>query len=571
MNEFIEVIKTTEDFIKLLTKNPGENLFFAHHKFECDIDLYSILEKNPIKGIRLIKDVSKVKRMERTKEVQELSPCFYCVNLIFEKNVLFNNSYFGIHVHFENVTFEQGVNFQLTNFNKEVTFRDVATKAMSFIGFKSKSSVIMSDCRLTLNDRGNCSVEIEKDFLIINTKFNSDVDLLHSTVKGQLIFSDVIFEKGLNISGSKIGQFILNSSFNNETRTEVDSLNMVEAEFFSQIQFTKITFKGIFNSKGAIFHDNLFLDHVDFRGKKNLFIHAVFHKGIDFKNAKVETSLSFYGSTFNNTINFKGLDFSKAILSFAGTHIRSNLWIGMRDIATSFYGKLNFQGATIYAGSVVRLVNLNNRNELEGKVCFKNTLVNGLIDFKHVYLKELDFLGAIVQGNIQDDNTLSSAIKNRSTARILKHEAKKINNMISAISYHKIEMDNFNKELTWTFKDFGEKIILLLNKISNNYGTSWLLGILFTVGTGLIFYTGFILSCNGIGWLWGDDWNFLFNDEDFWAGFINFFWLPTGFEKLSSNGIVYGGFWGAIFFILGKIGIAYGIYQTIAAFRKHIK
>lgn len=28
MNEFIKVIKTTEDFIKLLTKNPGENLFF---------------------------------------------------------------------------------------------------------------------------------------------------------------------------------------------------------------------------------------------------------------------------------------------------------------------------------------------------------------------------------------------------------------------------------------------------------------------------------------------------------------------------------------------------------------
>ena len=80
------------------------------------------------------------------------------------------------------------------------------------------------------------------------------------------------------------------------------------------------------------------------------------------------------------------------------------------------------------------------------------------------------------------------------------------------------------------------------------------------------------MSFQGFGFFWKDDWNFLWNDKQFWSGFINFFWLPTGFNELVSQKSkdVNGGEWGALFFILGKIIIAYGIYQTVAAFRKYI-
>lgn len=50
----------------------------------------------------------------------------------------------------------------------------------------------------------------------------------------------------------------------------------------------------------------------------------------------------------------------------------------------------------------------------------------------------------------------------------------------------------------------------------------------------------------------------------------NYFWLPTGFTDLTSANGVKGGFWGAFFFVLGKITIAFRISQTIAAFRKYL-
>lgn len=570
-DEFFSVIKTEADLIDLLLKS-SDSFSFLWCKFECDIDLSSIVKANNIPGITLLDDVTCRPRMERDNVMKELSPTFYCSNLVFEKKVNFDYSNFSVYVEFENIIFEKGINITGTNFSKGANFSRVETKLQSILGFISEESILILDSRLLLSENVSSRVQIKEHYRVINTRFNSKIDLRYSEVKGQLVFSDAIFTNDLDLSNSLLGGFILNSSENNQTRTEINKVNISETEFTNQVQFSNINFNEILNSEGATFHDNLVLRNVNFKNK-NFFNRTVFHRGIICHNAIIEKHFTFNNATFNGHIDFHRLVFSNAHLSFAGSHINSNFWLGRRlnESPMNYRGNLTFQGAVISSDSIVRLIGINTKEKPEGEVNFANTLIKGLIDLRNVYFERINFDGSIVQGNIQDNNTLNSAIKDRRTARLLKHEAKKINNMISATSYQKIEMDAYSKDLTWSYRNIDEKLIMFLNKLSNNHGTNWLQGIPFTFISGLIFYTAFILSHSDIGWFWEDHWFFLFNDEVFWSGFINFVWLPSGFEKVSNNGIVHGGVSGAFFFILGKIAIAYGIYQTIAAFRKHIK
>jgi hypothetical protein len=120
--------------------------------------------------------------------------------------------------------------------------------------------------------------------------------------------------------------------------------------------------------------------------------------------------------------------------------------------------------------------------------------------------------------------------------------------------------------------NISDRLILFLNKQSNNYGQDWTRGVVFTLSTGLMFYVGFVLCRDGVALSFNTPYNFILNDNSFWAGFINYIWLPNGFNNLiGDNGkSISSGFIGTLSFLIGKVLIAYGIYQTIAAFRKFI-
>ena len=62
-------------------------------------------------------------------------------------------------------------------------------------------------------------------------------------------------------------------------------------------------------------------------------------------------------------------------------------------------------------------------------------------------------------------------------------------------------------------------------------------------------------------------------DKDFWPDAFEFLWLPQGIKKLSDSTANLSWFTIPIvaFFIIGKILIAYGVFQTVSAFRKHGK
>ena len=83
-------------------------------------------------------------------------------------------------------------------------------------------------------------------------------------------------------------------------------------------------------------------------------------------------------------------------------------------------------------------------------------------------------------------NTPTIYKKIRETYRIIKSNFYSQNNKIEALKFSKKEILVYEKEVKSLSTD---KILLLANKFSNNYGTNWVKGLLFTMLSGFITYS----------------------------------------------------------------------------------
>lgn len=112
--------------------------------------------------------------------------------------------------------------------------------------------------------------------------------------------------------------------------------------------------------------------------------------------------------------------------------------------------------------------------------------------------------------------------------------------------------------------------MLWLNRISTNHDINWLRGLLFTILTSIVFYTLYLFSLPTrpfhFGWV---SWHsFLKASDSVIEYFLRFFILTHDLDFMqaySPTSLNY------LIDILGKFFIAYGIYQTIQAFRKYGK
>ena len=112
----------------------------------------------------------------------------------------------------------------------------------------------------------------------------------------------------------------------------------------------------------------------------------------------------------------------------------------------------------------------------------------------------------------------------------------------------------------------GERLLLWLNKYSNDYNRSWTRGVCFTAIIALIFY--FILNYWGLTEpIFVVDWkfhNFKIVSEGY-LNLIDIFELSKGDYIFPTNVI------GKYIIFIARIFIVYGIYQTIYAFYKYKK
>ncbi|MCK4662602.1 MAG: pentapeptide repeat-containing protein [Bacteroidales bacterium] len=279
-----------------------------------------------------------------------------------------------------------------------------------------------------------------------------------------------------------------------------------------------------------------------------------FEKYVQFLGAVFESDYSFKKSVFQSSANFSTVDFETK----KNTNISSSFFrtIFKRDVNfynAYFHSLANFRLATFYEGIEI-----------------------GMAEFANIDLSDVEMKAEAKLINYHQ--SIFHKVNNRITGLYLKQHALKMNDSVTALKFKKMEMDAYRKSLirgipkmkSTSVKlivnriDIGaDYFILFLNKISNSHGNSYLRGILFTLTVWFVFFSWFIIKRDGIGS------NFIWTDGIYLKEAVNYFWLFSGIEGLIKEKSIN---WGQIFpFFTGKILIAYGIYQTIIAFRKYFK
>lgn len=166
-------------------------------------------------------------------------------------------------------------------------------------------------------------------------------------------------------------------------------------------------------------------------------------------------------------------------------------------------------------------------------------------------------------------------LQKKEILRQLKFSMEKNKDKFQALVFKASEMDAYRHSLQLTRHTWSDLFLLFLNRISNQHGLKWIRAIGFMIVCCLIFYSLFLMAANGFSFFRADEYIFLPFTKDFWNGVVNFLWLPEGINDLSifikgeHTGLMLS--IGILSYILGKILIAYGIFQIISAFRKYVK
>jgi hypothetical protein len=156
------------------------------------------------------------------------------------------------------------------------------------------------------------------------------------------------------------------------------------------------------------------------------------------------------------------------------------------------------------------------------------------------------------------------------TLRLIKQELQKTDNKIDYNRFRAYELEAYYQELNADKRNKLDKdrLILRATKLVTGFDHDWRKALCFILIVAFIFFSVFFISEN-------------FTKQFSWSGIPQFiigyfrFLLVTDFynpliqsgrEYISNNGWNHIFSW--FFFILGKIFIAFGIYEMIQAFRK---
>jgi len=391
------------------------------------------------------------------------------------------------------------------------------------------------------------------------------------------------------------------------------------------------------------FRDVFFKDKADFSKvvfeNETVFSYATFENEIVFSSSIFKASTTYFsGSTFNKVANFSGSTF-KGRAYFFITVFNDEADFShaiFADIAAfsflTFNGKVDFSYSAFEYNANFSYVTVNNtikfdnikltnnksyiifRNVYSGfknsKIEIINTIVDGRIDFNDVRVGKVNFEGSnVISGGVVNRINFEAYPENSDTARFLKHEERVRSNTIKALKYDAIEKKLYTDELIGN-KDnkkpvelIAERLSLSLSKLSNNHGQDWIRAVIFTLTSGLLFFSIadaslynnnfflllLLLPVLLVTFCRHEKYRIIkylsitilvliilcliYNKPVFIQNYFNYL-IPINFDlmkhvnekDLQPNYAWLISFY--TFYILGKISIGYGIFEVIQAFRK---
>ena len=475
-----------------------------------------------------------------------------------------NCSFDSLNNHtIEEICFSDSTFFQKANFSGS-TFYQKANFSKTIFGSKQENNLDKSSS--------------EVNFLIENTKFQKEVD-----------FSKAIFYDAIYFSGTE---------FYTDTKIyEKESINFENAQFKRKVRFHHCKFQNTvrfentsFNKlvdfycahfyKPQQFHFTDFLDRA-------IFSNTEFHEEVQFLHCKVDNSyvrfesatfkkgLDISRSNFNDKVNFWNIEIEEYGEQYIFNNLESVKYVNdfeVQDKTPTIYKQLR---------ETYRIIKDNfyrQNNKIEGSEFYiKEMSVYQREQFKKLGYNRLEHLKKLITEKKISDflPNLRNSIKDFTIKQVIIIFI----SIIYLIFMLKISYETKADPFIFTFlltpillfclfylKDI---ILLLFNRFSNYFGTDWVRGVVFTMMIGSLFSFFLLVQNYNLWYINIYDINAWIQSIGFLIKIINVVDMKPFEEngnslvKLVDNNDINN-----IILFIGRIFVAYGVYQTIQAFRK---
>lgn len=496
-------------------------------------------------------------KIHKTYKNIKITNCILPKGISFHQSIIMGNLYFWENIcsygDFSNCTVKGYSYFSNSIFKEDVVF-DYFTQYddLFFWGVEFRKNLLFRNSLSKKRIDFWCSIfQYKADFN--HTTFRGDTDFSNCIFRNSVSFQNTVW--GGNISeGKKI--IFDNANFENtinfngaDFKSELSISNIISN---AQILFERVSFEHTVVSDNPMFkqvsfnHSHFFAPIYLYFGDSNV------RPILDFSNIWSNSLISIEPSIDNKTQPIIELIFNHSILTDDSIIQIKNICIPDRILTCN--------------DSIINGV-FSITNSSIDRLHIKNTAIIGAVILK-ADIQYIDLSNSFPSGSIITDSITCITPINRETASILRHEKEKQGDVILSLEYRRMEMTLYQDYFKKNFDKVSieEQIIVKLNWLSNNYGQSWLRGMLFTCITAIVSTLCLDLISQEIT-LSGTINNLIFLRSSFWKDVIAFLWLPsTSLEGIDNYGVLY-----LIVYCIGKIIVAYGIIQTVLSFRRYSK
>lgn len=505
------------------------------------------------------------------------------------QNTKFNEAIFFDQANFQDVIFLGSISFEKTQFKGDTFFiktnfyndnqnleKEVIQVNFKYALFRKKVHFTKSKFGIKKNGSKEDNYDIE--ILFKNTKFQKGADFYKAIFYCPIYFSNAEF----CVNEKTYSKYIINF----EKAQFKKKVNFHYSEFYNTVRFENTKFENLADFYNAHFYRAQQFHLTDFLDRA-IFSNTEFHEEVQFLHCKVDNSyvrfesaifkkgLDISRSNFNDKVNFWNIEIEESGEQYIFNNLENVKYANdfeVQDKTPNIYKQLR---------ETYRIIKDNfyrQNNKIEGSEFYiKEMSVYQREQFKKLGYNKLERLKKLITEKRISD--FYPKMRNSSKDFTIKKLIIIFLGIIYLLFYIKTicetKGDPFILTLLLTpillfclfyLKDI---ILLLFNRFSNYFGTDWVRGVVFTMMTGGL--VSFFLLCRNYS-LWHID----IYDINAWIqsiGFLIRIINVIDMKPFEENGnslvkLVENNDTNNIILFIGRIFVAYGVYQTVQAFRK---
>lgn len=391
------------------------------------------------------------------------------------------------------------------------------------------------------------NVTVRSNFSCFKCLFQSFVYMQDIYITGRSDYEQCEFKKGLVQTGGRADLF----HFNNctiEERLWLSRVNLENHHHKEYRQSIEITYSSV---------ENLSLSAVNTNGLPICLGDSMIN-GMHIDKVALDSSLCFHSCVLDGIItSVKVEEDTRNIMKeveFHGCELK-----GQSHFENSDIEKFSFNFSNVDESGRLRLSQCKIKDFVAG--C---STVSGQMDVTENEISEICLEGTCIQGFLNFQSNSINKYSDRQTLRLLKNEARKVNDDVAATLLYAKEM-----RLLLADKSISkiDKVSLWLSRLFSGFGENWVQAFLVTFGLSVVMTSAML----GLGSTkYGFDLTGEFIGLKYFISIlldsINVFSIPLFRDTIEEYGL---NVWGQILYFVIKIVVAYGSYQFVLAFRKH--